>query len=162
MMESPGSKPGLTLMVLTAPSKTRIQGENNNFRVISVAYDERGKLFLTTWPTFASSAAFDQTRQPMTAVWTGFDAARRVGHQPIGDRHVQFHWCVQWQERLGRRHWFAAGRHDMELCQRFRSLVDYLYRRGWQSPPLPSGCFWAHQPDSGSGRHQQLYHDAEI
>ena len=59
------------------PIQTRIQGENNNFRVVSVAYDERGKLFLTTWPSFGSTVAFSiPTSQ--TANWTGFDAAGRM------------------------------------------------------------------------------------
>ena len=38
--------------------QTRIQGENGNFRVISTAYDGRGKAFLTTWPVFVNGAGF--------------------------------------------------------------------------------------------------------
>jgi len=59
------------------PIQEFVQGENNNFRVVSVAYDELGKLFLTTWPSFATSAAFSiPTSQ--TANWVGFDALGRV------------------------------------------------------------------------------------
>ena len=59
------------------PIQTRIQGENSNFRVISVAYDERGKLFLTTWPSFGNNDAFNKPTG-QTANWIGFDAAGRV------------------------------------------------------------------------------------
>ena len=34
------------------PIQTCAQGENNNFRVVSTAYDGRGNAFLTTWPVF--------------------------------------------------------------------------------------------------------------
>lgn len=59
------------------PIQERIQGENNNFRVVSVAYDELGQRCLTTWPTFGSTATFSIPVN-QTANWIGFDAAGRV------------------------------------------------------------------------------------
>jgi len=59
------------------PIETRIQGENSNFRVVSVAYDERGKLFLTTWPSFGANDSFSKPGS-QTASWIGFDALGRV------------------------------------------------------------------------------------
>jgi RHS repeat-associated protein len=59
------------------PIQACVQGENNNFRVVSVSYDERGKLFLTTWPSFATSATYSKP-VGQTAFWVGFDAAGRI------------------------------------------------------------------------------------
>ena len=59
------------------PIQERIQGENSNYRVISLAYDELGKVFLTTWPSNSSSATFVKPSS-QTAEWIGYDAAGRV------------------------------------------------------------------------------------
>ena len=58
--------------------QTRIQGENGNFRVISTAYDGRGKAFLTTWPVFVNGAGFSKPQNTQMAMWTGYDAYGRV------------------------------------------------------------------------------------
>ena len=58
------------------PIQTRIQGEAGNYRVITTAYDGRGKAFLTTWPRFETSVGFTvPTAQP--ASFIGYDAAGR-------------------------------------------------------------------------------------
>jgi len=59
------------------PIQECIQGENSNFRVVSFAYDERGKCFLTTWPSFGANDTFSKPGS-QTATWIGFDAAGRV------------------------------------------------------------------------------------
>jgi RHS repeat-associated protein len=58
--------------------QTLAQGEANNFRVISTAYDGRGEAFLTTWPIFASSISFTKPTSGLTASWIGYDADGRV------------------------------------------------------------------------------------
>jgi len=58
--------------------QTRIQGENGNFRVISTAYDGRGKAFLTTWPVFGSAIGYAKPSTSQLAMWTGYDAYGRV------------------------------------------------------------------------------------
>jgi RHS repeat-associated protein len=58
--------------------QTRIQGESGNFRVISTAYDGRGKAYLTTWPVFVNGVAFSKPYSPQMAMWTGYDAYGRV------------------------------------------------------------------------------------
>lgn len=58
--------------------QTRIQGENNNYRVVSTAYDGRGNAFLTTWPTFGTSIGFTKPTTSQMATWTGYDAYGRV------------------------------------------------------------------------------------
>ena len=69
---------------LGRPVQTRTQGENGNFRVVSTAYDERGEVFLTTWPIFGSSATFSKPATGQTATWIGFDAAGRVAtNRPV-------------------------------------------------------------------------------
>jgi RHS repeat-associated protein len=59
------------------PIQMRTQGENGNYRVISTTYDERGQVFLTTWPSFGTAISFSKPTS-QTAAWTGFDAAGRV------------------------------------------------------------------------------------
>ena len=59
------------------PIQTCIQGEAGNYRVVSTAYDERGKVFLTTWPTFGNQS-FNKPSGSLTATWIGFDAAGRA------------------------------------------------------------------------------------
>ncbi|MEJ0091347.1 MAG: toxin TcdB middle/N-terminal domain-containing protein [Limisphaerales bacterium] len=59
------------------PIQTRTQGENGNYRVVSIAYDGRGSAFLTTWPKFESASAYTRPGS-QTANWTGFDAAGRA------------------------------------------------------------------------------------
>jgi len=58
--------------------QTRIQGENGNYRVISTAYDGRGKAFLTTWPVFGTGVGFTKPATGQMAIWTGYDAYGRV------------------------------------------------------------------------------------
>jgi len=59
--------------------QTRTQGENvNSYRVVSTAYDERGGVFLTTWPIFGNSASFIKPSTGQIANWIGFDALGRV------------------------------------------------------------------------------------
>jgi len=58
--------------------QTRIQGENGNYRVISTAYDGRGKAFLTTWPIFGNGVGFTQPTTGQMAMWTAYDAYGRV------------------------------------------------------------------------------------
>ena len=58
--------------------QTRIQGENGNFRVVSTAYDGRGKAFLTTWPVFGTGVGFTKPATGQMAMWTGYDAYGRV------------------------------------------------------------------------------------
>jgi RHS repeat-associated protein len=58
--------------------QTRIQGENGNFRVISTAYDGRGKAFLTTWPVFVNGVGFTKPYNPQMAMLTGYDSYGRV------------------------------------------------------------------------------------
>jgi RHS repeat-associated protein len=66
------------------PIQTRTQGENGNFRVVSIAYDGRGNVFLTTWPVFGTGASFTKPTSGLTASWTGFDAAGRVAtNRPV-------------------------------------------------------------------------------
>ena len=57
--------------------QSRTLGENGNYRVVSVCYDERGEAFLTTWPIFDSTISFKKPSGSPTAVWIGFDAAGR-------------------------------------------------------------------------------------
>jgi RHS repeat-associated protein len=59
------------------PVQTLTQGENNNYRVLSTVYDERGEAFLTTWPSFATTLNYTKPAS-QTANWTGFDAPGRV------------------------------------------------------------------------------------
>ena len=59
------------------PIQTCIQGEAGNYRVVSTAYDERGKVFLTTWSTFGNQS-FNKPSGSLTATWIGFDAAGRA------------------------------------------------------------------------------------
>ena len=40
------------------PIQTLTQGENNNYRVVSTAYDGRGNAFLKNWPVFGASITF--------------------------------------------------------------------------------------------------------
>ncbi|MGA2279421.1 MAG: RHS repeat-associated core domain-containing protein [Verrucomicrobiota bacterium] len=58
--------------------QSRSQGEGGNYRVVSTAYDGRGKAFLTTWPIFGTLITFSKPTSGLTAAWTGFDAAGRV------------------------------------------------------------------------------------
>lgn len=62
---------------LGRPIQSRTQGENGNYRVISTAFDGRGNVFLTTWPSFGASISFSKPTS-QTAAWIGFDAAGRV------------------------------------------------------------------------------------
>ena len=57
--------------------ETCVQGENNNFRVVSTAYDGRGNAFLKTWPVFSSTVAFVKPTSGQTADWTGYDPLGR-------------------------------------------------------------------------------------
>jgi RHS repeat-associated protein len=59
------------------PIQTRTQGENGNYRVVSIAYDGRAEAFLTTWPSFGSSISFSKPTS-QTASWTGYDAPGRM------------------------------------------------------------------------------------
>jgi RHS repeat-associated protein len=62
---------------LGRPIQSRTQGENGNYRVVSTAFDARGNVFLTTWPSFGASISFSKPSS-QTAAWIGFDAAGRV------------------------------------------------------------------------------------
>ena len=65
--------------------QTRTQGEANNFRVVSTAYDGRGKSILTTWPQFQSGAGYVKpATSGLMASWIGYDAAGRVAtNRPV-------------------------------------------------------------------------------
>ena len=64
--------------------QTRTQGENGNYRVASAAYDERGEIFLTTWPVFGTGIGFTKPTSGQTASWTGYDAPGRTAtNRPV-------------------------------------------------------------------------------
>ncbi|MGA2279118.1 MAG: RHS repeat-associated core domain-containing protein [Verrucomicrobiota bacterium] len=58
--------------------QSRNQGENGNYRVVSTAYDGRGKVLLTTWPIFDTAIGFKKPSGNPMATWIGYDAAGRM------------------------------------------------------------------------------------
>jgi len=60
------------------PIQTRTLGESGNYRVVSTAYDGRGNVILTTWPTFGTSITFTKPTSGESANWIGYDALGRV------------------------------------------------------------------------------------
>jgi len=64
--------------------QSRNQGENGNYRVVSTAYDGRGKTVLTTWPIFGTSITFSKPTTGLTATWIGYAADGRVAtNRPV-------------------------------------------------------------------------------
>ena len=107
----------------------RIQGENGNYRVVSTAYDGRGKAFLTTWPVFGTGIGFTKPATGQMATWTGYDAYGRVATNRAVTVTVRWQWRVQQQNRQCRRHGhFPLGGQDLELRQWHRSVVGDFHR----------------------------------
>jgi RHS repeat-associated protein len=64
--------------------QSRNQGENGNYRVVSTAYDGRGKVILTTWPSFDTAIGFKKPSGSPMATWLGYDAAGRMAtNRPV-------------------------------------------------------------------------------
>ena len=59
--------------------ETRTEAEQaNQFRVVNTVYDERGVVFLTTWPRFESGISFTKPSGTLAASFVGFEPAGRV------------------------------------------------------------------------------------